>query len=351
MQKLILKIITGVWLFTQSCGTKDANNNPNKQQAVRADGMLVTAEAFTSIVPSTANILPFEQVDLSSPVSGNVLQIYFNEGQHVKKGDLMVKIDDRAWKAQLKGQEARLSSMQKEFERAQSLLEIEGASQEDVDRIEAELANIQAQIEELSVMISLANVRAPFAGQVGMRNFSLGAYLSQGETITQLVQTNQVKIDFSLPSRYASLVKKDHEITVLPSASSDTATAIVYAISPILDASTRTLHVRAILNNDKNLFIPGDFANVRINMEQLQEALFVPSESVIPELNANVIYKLQNGKAKRQLVEVGIRTENAIQITQGITVGDTVLVSGLLQLDDGDDVEIGQIGELREGVL
>jgi membrane fusion protein, multidrug efflux system len=331
-----------------SCGQMEGGQNINQRQPLRADGILVRSTPFSSLITSTADILPFEQVELSSPVSGNVLEIYFREGQQVRRGDLLVKIDDRAWIAQRRGLEARLLSVQNELDRSQALLDIEGASQEDVDRAQAEVTNIQAQIEELQVMINLANVRAPFSGRVGMRDFSTGAFLSQGQRITQLVQTNKLRVNFSLPSRYAALIKEDQEIVVVASASKDTAVAVIYAINPMLNVATRSLQVRAILDNEQNLFVPGDFATISINVEQLREALLIPSESIIPELNANVVYKIENGKAKRQVVEVGIRTESSVQVTRGISEGDTVLTTGLLQVEEGDIV---QLGELKEEVI
>jgi membrane fusion protein, multidrug efflux system len=345
----MLKIYSLVFIvssFLYACGGESGGQGANQPPVIQADGILVKPVPLSSIVTSTANILPLEQVELSSPVSGNVLEIYFQEGQQVKRGQLLVKIDDRAWIAQRRGLEARLSSAESDLNRGQSLLEIEGASQEDVDRLQSEVTNIQAQIEELQVMINLANVRAPFSGRVGMRNFSTGAFLAQGQIITRLVQTNKVRIDFTLPARYSSLIKEGQEITVKPSASNDTARAKVYAISPMLDVATRSLQVRAMLDNDDNLFMPGDFATVTIDVDQLQDALLVPSESIIPELNAHVVYKVENGRAKRQEVEVGIRTENSVHITRGIVEGDTVLVTGLLQIEDGDQVVIS---EMREG--
>jgi membrane fusion protein, multidrug efflux system len=326
-----------------ACGQIEGRQNVNERQAVRADGILVRPSPFTSSITSTADILPFEQVELSSPISGNVLEIYFREGQNVRKGDLLVKIDDRTWKAQQKGLEARLSSANNELDRSRALLEIEGASREDVDRAEAEVTNLQAQIEEMQVRINLANIRAPFSGRVGMRDFSTGAFLSQGQRITQLVQTDKLRVNFTLPARYASFVQVDQEISVVTSASNDTSNAVIYAINPMLNVSTRSLQVRAIMDNGKNIFMPGDFANIRLKVEQLQDALMIPSESIIPEMNANVVYKVENGKAKRQPVEVGFRTETSVQVTRGITAGDTVLTTGLLQVQDGVNVQIGEI--------
>jgi membrane fusion protein, multidrug efflux system len=318
------------------------NSNPGQKQAgiLKAEGYRVDPEYFTVNIRATGELLSNEEVELKTPVSGNVQNIYFREGQYVKKGDLLVEIDNRSWVARKLGLEARLLSAKSELSRKKELLEIEGVSQEELEQSEAEVNHLKAQIEELEVMIDLAHIRAPFNGWLGMRNFSPGAFLSQGEVITRLVQNDKLKVNFTIPARYASNIRKDQKITIISSASGDTAQAAIYAVDPIISSTSRSLQIRALLDNERKGFLPGDFAQVVLEVGQFENALLVPAESVIPEMNTQVVYVVSEGKALRQVVETGSRTHNRVQVLKGLSPGDVVLTTGLMTIRDGDPVEI-----------
>lgn len=336
---ILLFLLLVVLLSCKRSGRSDDDENP----ALAVDGILVEQSEFLSSVTTTGNLLPYEDVELKSPIAGNVLAIYFKEGQVVNKGERLIQIDDREWKARQKGILAQLASSETELERRKALIDIQGTTQEEIDRLEATVQNLQAQVEELQVSISLARVSAPFAGEVGMRDFSLGAYLSEGQTITRLVQVDRLKVDFNLPARYAGEVREGHEVQVIVASARDTLQATVYAINPVVNRATRNVQVRALLENRSNAFIPGDFVEVIVALEQSDSAFLVPTEAVVPELNAHIVYKVQNGRANKQEVSLGTRTASRVQILSGIEEGDTVLVTGLLQVSDGAEVEVREL--------
>jgi membrane fusion protein, multidrug efflux system len=338
--KITFLVLPLTLLFmTTSCRQK-GDSGQRQASPVKVEGYIVEPEFYTVSIRTTGELLSYEEVELKTPVAGNVLNIYFQEGQYVNRGDLLVEIDNRSWAARKTGLEAQLSSAQSELSRKKELLKIEGVSQEEMEQSQAEESNLKAQIEELDVMIDLAHIRAPFSGWLGMRNFSPGAFLTQGETITRLVQNDKIKVNFSIPSRYAVRAEKDQEVTIFSSATGDTAIATIYAVDPIITPSSRTLNVRALLENKNNDFLPGDFAQIIFEVEQYEDALLVPAESVIPEMNSQVVYLANNGKAVRQEVETGSRTHNRVQILKGLAPGDTVLTTGLMTVQDGDPVEI-----------
>jgi membrane fusion protein (multidrug efflux system) len=230
--------------------------------------------------------------------------------------------------------EASLSDLRRKKE----LLKVEGVSEEEVEQSQAVVDGIKSSMDELTVSVNLANIRAPFDGRVGMRNFSMGSYLSQGQTITQLVQTQKLKVDFNLASRYLDEVKVGKKIKVI--SSSDTLEAEVYAISPFVNATSRTAQVRAIIQNNNRGFIPGDFAEVQVALNVDNEALVVPTDVIIPDLNAQTLFIYRNGRAMRTEVLLGSRTDTEVQILSGLSPGDTVLTTGLLQVKDLTQVEI-----------
>ncbi len=317
----------------KSAGQKDEGS------ALTAEGFVMIPRHFENKLTVTANLLPEESVELKSPVSGTILAIHFNEGQHVKKGESLLQIDDRVWKAQVKGLKAQLIAARKELKRKQDLLLAEGASQEEVETARSEVEQLEAQIEELSVYISLASVPAPFSGKIGMRDLSVGAYLSQGQTIIQIVRSEQLKIDFSLPGRYISQVKAGQNITV--ASNGDTLMAPVYAINPVVDENARTLQVRARLENKKDWF-PGNFAEVIMILDVHDSAMVVPSQLIVPELGAETVYIYKNGKAIKQTITTGPRNETDVLVTSGLTPGDTLLASGLMQVREGMSLKINK---------
>lgn len=332
-------------LSAGACKQDNASEGEPERTATKVEATRVEASSFTRSISSTANLLPLEQVELKAPVAGNVMSIYFEEGQQVEKGARLIRIDDRHWRAQLQGLEAQLERATSEFERNQQLIEREGISQEALEQAEAAVRELEAQVRELQVNIQLANVRAPMGGVVGMRDFSLGDYLTQGQTITQLVQKDQLRVDFTVPAEYAAHLTEGQTINVIASASGDTAVAEIYAINPAINLRSRQIQVRALLENKEGGFIPGDFATVQLEITEEDEALLIPAEAVVPEVDSHVVYKLKNGRAVKQEVALGVRTESEIQIMEGLTEGDTVLLTGLMQVEDGQQVQVDTLKE------
>ncbi len=348
LQKTRTHIIQWLFLYIGILMISCSSDNSSSRQGPRAtsaEGYRIETESHTITIRSTGELMPYESVELRTPVAGNVHRIHFNEGEYVREGALLVEIDSRTWQAQKKGLEAQLVSAQSELERRNRLLEIEGASQESVDQAFATVSDLEARIEELHVRIDLANIRAPFSGRLGMRDFSPGAYLSQGEIITRLVQTRQLKINFDIPARYAAIAQKGMEVMVISSSSSDSILARVYAMEPFINANTRNLRLRGILDNEEQKFIPGDFIRVIIDAEQNENAILIPTESIISELNAQVVYLVREGKAQRREVEIGTSTRGRVMILDGLQEGDTIMLTGLMGIRDGSDVQIRNLNQ------
>lgn len=322
-----------------SCSQKK-NQNQQTSETVVVDGYVAEYESFSDVIYSTGDLLPFEEVEIKTPVSGNVVRINFMEGQFVQKGFLIVEIDNRSWTAQKSGLEARLKTAENEYERKTDLHKIGGVSLEEVEKSEAEMDDLKAKIRELEVMIDLAHIRAPFSGRLGMRNFSPGAYLTQGQMVVRLVQTDKLRVNFTIPAKYATQAEIDQEVKVISSGSLDTSLAFVYAVDPMIRPTSRTVQVRALIDNKDDKLIPGNFVQIMLKVDQLENAILVPAESVIPEQNTQAVFVVRQGKAQKVQVEAGARTSNRVQINNGIMPGDTVIISGLMGIRDGDQIEV-----------
>ena len=336
-------ILVATLFILVSCNEKKVETKENNAQDFLVDAVKIVPQNFATQLKVTASILPFEQVEIKAPVSGTVLSINAKEGQFVKAGHLIVRLDDRAWLAQKKGLEAQLLSASADLKRKQELLAMEGASQQDIDQAQATVDALSAQIEELNVKIDLANVTAPFDGNLGLRYFSLGSYLNQGQVVTTLSQSWKLKIDFNFASQYQEQVKVGKKVQVI--SNSDTMQAVIYAINPLASNTSRTLQIRAVIENNSKNFIPGDFAEVVVPIQVDEHAIVVPTDCIVPELNAQTVFVFHNGKVFRKTVELGARTDKMVQLLSGVNIGDTVLTTGLMRVKDNFPVKIKQVTE------
>ncbi len=335
---LLLLLMASLFSCNQNRNTK---NSGGYGSTLLVDAVVVKPQVFKTEIKTNSNLLAFEQVEIKAPVSGTILAIYIKEGQVVKKGQPIIKIDDRSWKAELKGLKAQLLSAKADLDRKNELLPVEGASQQDIDEATAKVDELEAQIDQLNVNIDLANVEAPFDGKVGMRDFSVGTYLSQGQAIIELAQSWKLKVDFNMPGRYRNQLKQGKNVRVIYG--NDTIESPIYAVSPVADKSSRMINVRALINNNSLNFVPGDYAEVVIPLNINDSALVIPTDCVVPELNNQTVFLYKEGKAKRTEVELGSRNDTRVEILRGIRAGDTILSSGLLQVKDNSPVRINKV--------
>lgn len=315
------------------------------KNTIQVQGYRVSPQPFKNELITTANLMANEQVELKAPMSGQVLGIYFKEGESVQKGKLLVQLDDRNWKAEMIGVKAELEASEKVLERKEALLDIGGSSQEELDQAKARVELLKSQIQQLRVNINLAQVTAPFSGRLGMRNFSNGAFLNQGDVITSLTEINQLKVDFTVSQNHERSIKVGKTVLVL--IGNDTLNATIYAINPIIDAKTRTINARAILKQQKgNMIMPGTFAEVQVTTDYLSDALLIPSQAIVQSITEQTVYVSKNGKAVRKVIEMGNRTADKVHVINGLQPGDTVLTTGLLSVKEGMELIFQSVNQL-----
>lgn len=300
------------------------------RQALSVSGFLITPTTMTEFINSNGTLRADEEVDLSFETSGKIININFTEGTRVKKGDLLGKINDKPLQAQLEKLLAQQQlSEAKEF-RQRSLLDRDAISQESYDQIETELRTIQADINLIRARISETELRAPFDGVIGLRYVSEGAYTNANTKIARLVKMSPLKLDFSIPERYSDKVKVGYPVTF--TVDDKQYQARVYAVDPKIEFNTKTVLLRAIFANKNEELMPGRYAGIVLQLEELNDAIAIPTEALVPEMEGEVVYVTRNGKAEVVKVSTGLRTEALVQVTEGLKFGDTLLTSGILQL-------------------
>ena len=214
------------------------------------------------------------------------------------------------------------------------------------DRVTTEYEKLMADIDLVKANILQTELRAPFDGIIGLRSVSEGAYVSPTTVITKLTKISPLKIEFSIPERYANDVKNGTMIVFRLEDSNGIMrdyNAKVYAVESKMDMTTRTLKVRATYPNTNESIFPGRYTSVEITKREIKDALAIPSEALIPEMGKNVVYLYKDGVAEPAEIEIGLRTESQVQVLKGIQPGDTLITSGVMQLRTGMQVTIDNL--------
>lgn len=339
---LIVVIILAIPKLTSS----ENENNPRgfgQAGPLPVKTHILKYEVLDNKVLTTGTIMANEEVELKSETTGKITQIYFKEGSYVKSGDLLIKINDAELQAQLQSAKSRLE-LQKETEyRQKRLLEKEAISQEDYDMTANQLRVNEAEVELIKAQIDKTEIRAPFSGIIGLRHVSKGSFVNNSTIIATLQDIDPVKVNFSIPERYSSLVKNGDEVNFTITGSSKQYKGKIYAIEPKIDPVTRTLQLRALCSNSGREILPGTFADIELVLDKIENAMLIPSEALIPDISGQKVYLYRNGTAVPQPVEIGIRTDVSVQLISGVNEGDTIIASGMLQLRPGLPVKISEI--------
>jgi len=294
--------------------------------------MIVKDTAFSSAIDVTGTISANEQVDLRSETAGNITGIFFNEGSYVKKGQVLVKVYDKDLVANLKQIQVQIKLAEQTEYRNRVLLSKEAISKEEYDTSLTSLNSYQAQADAIRAQIDKTVVRAPFSGTIGLRNISPGGYLSPQGSIATLVNIDPAKITFSVPERYLSLVHVNSKIKFTIESSREVFTGTVYAIEPNIDVNSRSITMRARADNKQGLLKAGSFAKIHFALDQIPKTIMVPTEAVIPDIKGSNVFLVKHGQAVQKAIKTDTRTESKIQVIDGLKAGDSLIVSGIIQM-------------------
>ncbi|MCL2682976.1 MAG: efflux RND transporter periplasmic adaptor subunit [Bacteroidales bacterium] len=320
------------WRAKRATENTGGTSAPRGAGSVLVDYMIIEPVDFNELIVVTGTLVSNEQVDLRSEASGNVTQINFDEGKRVKKGDLLVKINDKDLQAQYDRAVHRQRLAEDRERRQKVLLTREAISQEEYDIALTELNSLRAETQLIKAQIERTEIRAPFNGVIGLRNVSVGEFISPQITVARLVDNNPIKLDFSIPERFFDIVKLNSRVQFRLEGDPQLYTATVYAVEPKIDISTRTIQLRALAPNPDGRLFPGAYANVQFATTPLKDAIMVPSEALLSEATGHKAFVYRNGIAELRTLEIGTRTERSVQVVRGLEFGDTLVVSGILQI-------------------
>lgn len=327
----------------KSQGSAPAAAVPAGPRALNVDAMVLKPKRLVELINSSGTLIPDEQVDLAFETSGKIVSIFFDEGTRVRRGQLLAKINDLPLQAQLRKLQAQKKLAEEREFRQRSLLSRDAISQESYDQVVTELQSIEADIMLVEARIAETELRAPFDGVIGLRHVSEGAFVNMNTQIARLIKNDPLKIEFAVPERYSGEIHPGYPIRFFLDGFPDTLQARVYAIDPKVDVRTRNIVVRARYSNPNERIKPGRFVSIQLELSEIADALAIPTEALIPEMEGDRVFVLRSGRAHSVNVTTGLRTEDQIQITSGLQAGDTLITTGILQLRQGIPLQIDNL--------
>jgi membrane fusion protein, multidrug efflux system len=304
---------------------------------------VIVSEVFTMelphIITAVGTAKANESVDITSKVSAIITSLNFSEGQEIGRGTTLVQMDDAEIRANLTESEAERDNRQKLYDRALRLYETKNVPKAQVDLLLSELLASEAKIAANKARLSDYTLKAPFPGILGFREVSVGSLVKPGDVITTLDDTDLIKIDFDLPERILAEVKPDQEFEALSVAYPDKVfKGRVGLIASRVDEVTRAVRVRGFVPNEEGLLKPGMFLSIHLQISIDTDALMVSEEAVVTTINGHHVFVIIDDKAVRTSIEVGRRTRGFVEILDGLSEDDRVIVEGLQKVKDGAPV-------------
>ncbi len=282
-----------------------------------------------------------ESVVLRPEIAGRVSEFRFEEGQAVKKGALLATLDASEVRAQLASAQAQARLDAQRLERAEDLHQKKFISQQALDEARSNRARSAASQQEIEARLAKSEIRAPFAGVVGLRQVSQGAYLAAGTDIARLEKIDQLKLDFRVPETFLARLKSSQLVKVQVDAyPNETFQGTIYAIEPAVDEATRTILIRARITNPDLKLRPGMFGRVQLQLALRENAVWIPEQAIVPKGQEAFVFRVAGGKAEMVKVQTGARRVGEVEIRSGLGAGDLVVIEGTQRIGPGSAVTV-----------
>ncbi len=340
MRKIHLYVLAST-LLVVACKEKPKSVDKfNPNAPVSVDITIAETQKVEKQIEVNGTVLANDFVELHPEVNGRITFLQIPEGKLITAGTIIAKLNDADLQAQLAKANAQLELAVINEKRNKQLLAIKGMNQSDYDASLQQVKSLQADVAYTKSLIEKTIVKAPFTGQIGLRQVSVGAYINTTTTIATIQKLDQLKLDFTIPEVYATYVSVGKKVNIATASSNGTnLTGIITAIEPQIIAASRNLKVRTSF---KGKVLPGAYAKVYLEESNAKPSIMVPSNVIIPDSKSKQVVVVKNGQAKFVNVETGYRTQTAVEITKGLEVGDSVIVAGMLFVKDGSKLKIGK---------
>jgi membrane fusion protein (multidrug efflux system) len=322
---------------------KKTETAPVKRPPVKADVFVVAPTLLSQEIEVSGSLAALEEVELHPDVSGRVTAVYFKEGSNVSQGSLLLKLYDGDLQAQLQKLRIQLKTAEQTTARYEALLKIGGVSQQEYDMQLLSVNTIRADMNIVQTSISKTSLRAPFSGKIGITTITKGAFISPQTLIATLRKVSQLKLDFTVPEQYGNKMKNGTAVQFTVEGSGDIFQAVISATENIIAEENRSLRVIANVKHPGNKLLAGAFAKVKVPLGENNNALMIPTQSVVPDARNKKVILLKEGMASMEVVTLGYRDSARVEAISGLKAGDTILVTGLLAAKPGTRVMVNKI--------
>lgn len=319
-------------------GALAANDKKQQPQIPPTVVKVVAAQQKTwqQSIQETGSLSAFNGVLLSSEVNGRITKIFFKSGQYVKEGTPLIEIFPDIVKAELDKAKAELEKDKLDYERNIKLFKKGFVDKSTIDKFKAALDSAQADVNDFQAQLSQHLIKAPFDGNIGLRQVSLGDYVSPGQDLVSLQSIDPIRVDFSVPQKYIPSMKVGDMVTLTSQAFTKDYQGKIYAFDANVDSNTRMINVRAKVANPEHKLVPGTFVEVNINITHPQPVIMIPQTAVVYSMGANYVFLMQGGKAIQTPIELGsIIKDGMVIVTKGLKAGDQVITEGQMKLFNG----------------
>jgi len=327
--------------------SKQGDNKSKPNQPVIVDVLIAEKESINDIIEANGTVIPNEFVELRPEVSGRLIYLNLPEGKMISKGTVIARVNDADLLAQMARSRVQMDLAQKTVDRFKQLLDVNGLNQADYDVALNQVNTLKADVVYTQTLVDKTVVKAPFSGVAGLRQVSPGAYVTPATIISSLQQVDEVKVDFTLPEMYGNVIKTGSLVDVeVDAVTKERGRAIILATEPGANTNTRNLQVRALLKGAKAN--PGAFVKVYINAGKNRSSIKVPANCIIPDDRNNQVILVKKGKASFVNIQTGLREANIVEVTKGIEVGDSIVVTGVLFARPNAQVNVREVKKMSE---
>ncbi|WP_339799377.1 efflux RND transporter periplasmic adaptor subunit [uncultured Marinobacter sp.] len=336
----VILVAAGLAVFYQYFLNTSADQEARSRSPARVNVMAPETMPVRDRITAVGTLRARDAVELTAEVSGRVVELDFREGDRVNGGQLLVRLDDRQAQADLQVANARLADARRQYERAQRLRSNNSISQSQVDELRTGLDVGEAERQAARIRLDNHRIEAPFDGIVGLADISIGTYLTAGSAITTLDATEQMELSFSVPERFLGQIQVGQPVEGISAAyANESFQGELAQLGTRVSELSRTLPVRALISNPDGRLRSGQFMSVRLTLRE-REALVVPEQAILNQGDRKYLFVVDDGVARRLEIQTGSREPGKVEIVDGLSANDRVVVTGQDRLSTGDRVEV-----------
>lgn len=319
----------------------EAKPAPGASRGMPVEGVQAEVRTLSQEITAVGTLNANESVTIAAEIAGRVTEIAFEEGQRTAQDHVLVRLDSSIVEAQRDQAQASLNLSRANRERAEILFKQKAISQRELEEASAKWKLDEASLRLAQAQLKKTTLRAPFAGVLGLRYISLGEYVLPGQPIVTLKDTDPIKVEFSVPEIYSPRLRPGLAVQVTIDAAPDRIfRGEVHTVDPTVDPESRSLLVRAQVPNGDGTMRPGMFAQIRLVLEEKPDALMIPEEALLTRGQVRFVYKVVDGVVAEAEVKTGLRQRGLVEVTEGLSPGETVITAGQIKVRPGMPVTL-----------